>query len=116
MSVFKCDDTKYISFSVLHYWLSLIISFSISTQFVLCEDYIPPFCLTHVFVYLQFGFYHDTRCLLLATQVYGAVILIVCIIVGCVQKPHSGGQPLFPELSICLDRVADSCRLEERYV
>lgn len=59
--------------------------------------------------YLQFGDYLNACFLFLATEVQGAIKLVVCFRAGLVQEHHSGGQPLFPAISVRLDSVADSC-------
>lgn len=62
--------------------------------------------------YLQFGYYLDACFLFLAAEVQGAIKLVVCFSAGFVQEHHSGGQPLFPAISIRLHRVADGCSVE----
>lgn len=62
--------------------------------------------------YLQFGHYLNACFLFLAAEVQGAVQLVVCFSAGFVQEHHSGGQTLFPAISIRLYRIADRCRAE----
>lgn len=61
--------------------------------------------------YLQFGDDIDACFLFLAAEVQGAVKLVVHVGVGFVEH-SSGGQPLFPAFSICLDGIADCCSAE----
>lgn len=66
--------------------------------------------------YLKVGFYLDAHFLVLAPQVYGAVKVVVRVGARFVHERHSGGQPLFPAISVCLHRIADGCSVEEKHV
>lgn len=63
-------------------------------------------CGLQVF-YLQLGYYLNACFLLLAAEFQGAVKHVVCFSAGSVEEHHSGGQPLFPAISVRLHRIAD---------
>ena len=64
--------------------------------------------------YLQFGHYLNACFLFLSAEVQGAIKVVVCFRAGLIEEHHSGVLPLFPAISVCLNRVADRCSAERR--